>query len=651
MKIKLTLAFVISLIFTFASIAQETKGYDPHKTFDPNFLNEPGNPYRDGNGAPGPMYWQNRADYKIKGSLNTKEKSITGSVTIDYTNNSPDNMSFLWLYLEQNLFTLHSRGYYITPINGSRNGNPGYDYGFNIKSVKVALDGDSYTPKYIVTDTRMQIILPEILKAKGGKVNILIDYSYKIPEVGSDRTGYIQTKNGVIYQIGQWYPRMAVYDDVRGWNILPYLGAGEFYLEYGNFDYYVTVPSDYIVGGSGTLQNPDDVLTKKEIERLGKAEKSDSTVYIIKPDEVTAEDTVNPVTKTKTWHFKIDNARDASWGASHAFVWDAARMNLPSGKKSIIMSFYPVESAADTMWGSATQFAKASIEYNSKQWYEYPYPAAVDIAGRVSGMEYPGIVFCSLKSKKRRLWGVVDHEFGHTWFPMIVGSNERRYAWMDEGFNTFINHYSTLAFDNGKYLFTYHGAGSTKYLFNKNLNPIVSFPDAVPYSQVGRIAYFKPAKALILLRDDIVGPERFDYAFRTYIKRWAYKHPTPKDFFRTMNNVTGEDLDWYWKEWFYKKWTLDQAVKSVKYVDNDTTKGIVITITNNNQMVMPVTIEVKENNGKVGRVNMPAELWENGGEHSFIYHSTGMVNSVTIDPDEKFPDIDRTNNTWNSGTN
>ncbi len=648
-NIPLLSSFLLALLISALSFAQQSK-YDAHKLFDPNFLNQPGTIYRSGSGQPGPAYWQNRADYKISAALNTKENIVSGSETITYTNNSPDALPFIWLQLDQNLFTRESRGALSTPYEGARFGNQDFDGGDVIKSVKVIQGGNTVSPKYIITDTRMQIILPAAIKPKGDEIKIEIAWDFKIPEYGSDRMGMQKTKKGVIYEIAQWYPRMEVYDDVNGWNTLPYLGAGEFYLEYGNFDYTINAPADMIVVGSGKLQNPDEVLTSVQRKRLDEAANSDSTIYIRTVDEVNKLDSVSTEKNTKTWHFIINNSRDASWAASRAFVWDAARINLPSGRKSLAMSVYPVESASDTAWERSTEYAKASIEYNSKKWFEYPYPVAVNVAGRVGGMEYPGIVFCSWKAFRGRLWGVTDHEFGHTWFPMIVGSDERRYMWQDEGLNSFINIYSTLNFNNGEYKPRRNSARDlVPFLLRKDAEPIMTFSDVIKSPYLSLVAYYKPAAVLYLLREYVLGHERFDYAFRTYIKRWAFKHPQPKDFFRTMNDASGEDLNWFWKGWFYKKWNLDQAVKDVKYIGNDPSKGVLITIENLEQMAMPVTVQVKEQNGKVGRVELPVEIWQRGGTWTFKYNSTSMIDSVVIDPDKILPDINPDNNVWTSG--
>jgi len=648
------LCSVVCLTFLISGnvFAQQKSHYDQHKVFDPTFLNQPGTAFRSGSGAPGPQYWQNRADYKISAKLNPDKNELTGHVEITYTNNSPNNLPFVWLYLDQNTFKKNSRGSAVTPIGGNRFGDGGISNGGDIiQSVEVVEHRHKYKADYIISDTRMQIILPMAIKAKGGQVKILINYSFKIPKYGIDRMGIQSTQNGNIYEIAQWYPRMCVYDDVRGWDTLPYLGQGEFYLEYGNFDYQVTVPWNMIVVGTGVLQNPKDVLTKTERERMDKARQSEKTIYIRKPGEVNDVHS-RPVQHGElTWHYKLQNARDVSFAASKAFVWDAARIDLPGGKKALAESAYPVEVAGQDAWGKSTQYVKGTIESDSKMWFEYTYPTAVDVAGNVHGMEYPGIVFCGWQYQGKELFTTVTHEFGHNWFPMVVGSNERRYAFMDEGFNTFIDIFSTEHYKNDKFG-DYDEISDKPEQFGrffdqlKQDDPIMTYPDVIQPDYLGIDAYVKPALGLWMLRQDVLGPKRFDYAFKTYIKRWAFKHPTPKDFFRTMNDASGEDLNWFWKEWFYKNWTLDQAVTDVHYVDQDPSKGAYITIKNLNKMVMPLTIEVYESNGKKGRKKLPVEIWQRGGKWTFKYNSTAKIDSVVVDPDHKLPDVDTDNNTW-----
>ncbi|HXB12056.1 MAG TPA: M1 family metallopeptidase [Bacteroidia bacterium] len=650
MKLASTLTALSIALCCQLAHGQDQQGYDPKQVFDLTFLSEPGTAYRSGSGAAGPMYWQNRADYKIDASLDTVKQEISGTVEITYSNNSPDELNYLWLQLDQNLFTRKSRGHNTTPIGGYRFGNVEFEGGDSIHSISITEHGKTITPKFVVTDTRMQVILNEPLKPKTDKIVLKISYSFKIPTYGSDRMGITPTKNGKIYEIAQWYPRMEVYDDVEGWNTLPYLGAGEFYLEYGDIDYSVTVPANQVVAGSGELQNPNDVLTSNEVSKLNAARESEKSVFIIGADEVGKSSTRPKSQGNQTWHFKIHNTRDAAWACSNAFVWDAARINLPDNKKALAMSFYPAEVGSDSGWGRATEYVKGSIEFYSQAYYVFPYPVASNVAGSVSGMEYPGIVFCGQRAKLAGLFFVTTHEFGHNWFPMVVGSNERKYAWMDEGFNTFINTFSGKNFNKGEYYKPQNPRQIVSFMMKPNIQTIMTYPDAINPKDLGQLAYYKPALGLYMLRESVLGEDRFNYAFRTYIDRWAFKHPTPMDFFRTMNEASGEDLSWFWKEWFYKNWTLDQAVEDVKYVNSDPGNGVDITITNNNAMVMPAVVEVKESNGNTGRVHLPVEIWQRGGKWTFHYNSTSMIKSVVIDPDGEFPDVNADNNTWTSGT-
>ena len=626
--------------------------YDARTLFNPSFIEQLATPTRTAGGQPGEAYWQNAADYQIAASLDEKAARVTATVNITYTNNSPDRLPFVWLQLDQNLFRADSRGATVTPVAGGRFGNSarGFRGGDSLQTVTVELHGKKVKADYRVVDTRMQIILPEAMKPHGDKLTIRIAYGFNIPEYGADRLGRIQTKNGEIFEVGQWYPRMAVYDDVEGWNTLPYMSA-EFYLEYGNYDYTLNVPANYLVGGSGELVNPAEVLTSAQQSRLTKAAGSDKTVLVRSADEVTQANS-RPAGKNGrlTWHFRCQRARDVAWAASAAFIWDAARMNLPSGRKSLAMSLYPTESAQDTAWNRSTEYVKKSIEYNSKQWYEYSYPVATNVAGVVGGMEYPGIVFCGVKARKDDLWGVTDHEFGHNWFPMIVGSNERKYPWMDEGFNTFINILSTNNFNNGEYKALNDTArlvaGNIRYILDPATVPPYTVPDVTPANYLGYAAYSKMGYGLFLLRSEILGPERFDYAFRSYIKRWAFKHPQPKDFFRTMNEASGEDLTWFWREWVYNNWTLDQAVTTVTYVNQDPAQGALITLENRGQAAMPVTVEVRETNGKTSRVHLPVEIWQRGGTWTFRYNSTTPLTLVRLNPNKLLPDANRYNNVW-----
>jgi hypothetical protein len=659
MRLKLLAGFIPAL-FALASVCQAQQQpaatpaapaatdskYNYRDAFGPYFYSKNGNEYRAADGQPGPKYWQNRADYQIAATLNDQTNEITGSETLTYTNNSPQTLRFLWMYVEQNLFRQDSRGTAIVPPQGSRNWGRGqvFDAGDKIKSVKV----DGIDVKYLITDTRMEVFLPKELEGNGGKVKVQIEWSFIAPDYGSDRMGVLTTKNGKIFQIAQWYPRMCVYDDIMGWNTLPYTGPGEFYLEYGDFDLNITAPANHIVVASGELQNPQDVYTPEQQKRWAEAAQSEKTVIIRSASEVT-DPASRPSGKSMlTWHFKIKNARDASWGSSAAFIVDAAKMDLPSGRKAMAISAYPVESDGNDAYGRSTEYTKKSIEFNSAKWFEFPYPNATVVAGITGGMEYPGIVFCGYKAKGRGLWGVNDHEFGHTWFPMIVGSNERLYGWMDEGFNTFINTLSTADFNNGEYKskrpMDMHRTGA--FITNPTLEPVLTEPADIKEANTGTLLYFKPSAALTVLREQILGEDRFDRAFRTYIARWAYKHPTPDDFFRTMENASGETLNWFWRGWFINNWRLDVAVSDVKYVNDDPTKGAYITLDNLDKMAMPVILEIKTKSGKTDRVKLPVEIWERFNSFTFKYPSTEEIESVTYDPDKVFPDYNEDNNVW-----
>ncbi len=648
MKLKLIAGFTLAFMsVTGISQAQQApvSNYNYHEAFAPFFYTKNGNEFRAADGQPGAKYWQNRADYQLSATLNDQNNEVTGAEVLTYTNNSPQKLDFLWMQLDQNLFKQDSRGTAIIPPSGSRNGGRGNlaNVGYNIKSVKI---GD--TPvKFLINDTRMQVFLPTGVNPNGGQIKLNIEYSFVVPEYGSDRTGIQNTKNGKIYTVAQWYPRMYVYDDIMGWNTLPYTGPAEFYLEYGDFDLSITAPANHIVVASGELQNPQDVYTPEQLKRWALAEKSEETVVIRSASEVTDAASRPAGKKQLTWKFKIKNARDASWGSSAAFIIDAAKMDLPSGKKSTAISAYPVESDGKDAWGRSTEYVKKSIEYNSQKWFEYPYPAATAVAGVVGGMEYPGIVFCSWKAKKGSLWGVNDHEFGHTWFPMIVGSNERLYGWMDEGFNTFINTLSTADFNKGEY------AGKKQdmqkvgaYLTSSQMEPVMSYPENLREENTGWMLYFKPSTGLTLLREQILGPERFDFAFRTYVARWAFKHPTPDDFFRTMENASGETLQWFWRGWYVNNWRLDVGVRDVKYVSGDASKGALITLDNLDKLVMPATLEIKTVSGKVDRIKLPVEIWERNSTFIVRYPSTEEIQSVTYDPDKVLPDYNSDNNVW-----
>lgn len=597
-------------------------------------------PLRTAAGTPGEAYWQQRADYVIRATLDPAEHRISGSETITYTNNSPESLALLWLQLDQNIFHPESRGATIQGGDSRWSGAfPGG--GFTLGDLVVVQNGRRYTPEHLVDDTRLRLSLEEPVPAGGGTVQIEIAFSFVVPPYGADRNGRLDVEQGTVYEIAQWYPRMYVFDDVHGWNALPYLGQGEFYLEYGNFDLEITAPREFVVVATGALTNPEEVLTAEQQQRLAAARSSAETVTIIGKDEVGRPASRPAASGPLTWRFRAENVRDVSWAASDAFLWDAA-----SWEDVLVQSFYPHEGLGtpnNPGWEKSTEYVRHSIAHYSEQWFRYPYPVATNVGGVVGGMEYPMIVFCDVRARGFDLFDVTDHEIGHSWFPMIVGSDERRYAWMDEGFDTFINYYSTLA---------YYGADGlpsnsldSDYIARLMrsryaVDPINTYPDRIDRYATGFLSYRKPGKGLLILREYILGPERFDPAFRAYIEEWAYKHPQPSDFFRLMESTAGEDLDWFWRAWFYESGTLDQAVASVVERDDAT----LITVTQPHDFVLPVELQVTYAGGRTERKRIPVEAFAT--RDAFTEAVVGDVVRVEVDPDFHLPDVDRTNNEW-----
>ncbi|HEY4293399.1 M1 family metallopeptidase [Luteibacter sp.] len=613
--------------------------FDPRETFAPFTYPQPVNAYRSASGMPGPMFWQNRADYELAATLDPVKNTLNGKATIRYTNNSPDALDVLWLQLDEDRFTADARGNFTSGKTEKRHTD-----GYRIASVTI----DGKKVDYVVSDTRMQVRLPQAVAAKGGKISLIVAYSYDLPGDFGGRTGFAPSKNGTIYEMAQWYPRMCVYDDLRGWDTAPYLNS-EFYLEYGDIDYAVTVPSDMIVAGSGELVNPEDVLTATQRDRLAKARQSDRTVMIRTAAEVTDPASRPRQGGTLTWKFRMKNTRDVAFGASTAYVWDAARINLPEGKTALAMSVYPVESVGQDRWSRSTEYMKASVEHFSTKWYPYPYPVAINEAGTAaSGMEYPGIVFDPMKAPAKPLHMVTAHEIGHTWFPMIVGSDERRNAWMDEGFNTFIDVYEADAFNHGEFAPKRDGEYAPKggnpvdeilpLLADKDAPPLLIGADMIKEKYRHPATYFKAALGLVLLREEIIGPERFDPAFRKYIATWAYRHPSPSDFFRLMESEAGEDLSWFWRGWFEHNWQLDMSVDKVE--------GTMVTVSNLDQLVMPATLRITFDDKSTRDIRIPVETWQQHESFDVDVPGSRKIVRAEIDADHKIPDRDRGNNGW-----
>jgi hypothetical protein len=544
------------------------------------------NEYRTASGAPGPKYWQQRADYDIRAELDEENLRLTGSETITYFNNSPDQLTYLWLQLDENQHSSINNANYqnsttmpevFTDRGLARLEEGGTDNKLGHQITKVT-DALGKPLKYTINKTMMRLELPAVLKP-GQRFVFKIDWHYTITDRMSrgGRGGYelFPEDGNYLFTITQWYPRLCVYSDFQGWQHNQFTGRGEFALTFGNFKVQMTVPADHVVGSTGECQNYAQVLTPAQLARWQKAQTSREPVEVVTLEEAKAAESKKSKTK-KTWIYKADNVRDFAWTSSRKFVWDAVPQNV-QGKKIMCMSYYGKEA-----YGLYRKFSSKAVAHTVKTYSDftipYPYPVAISVEAS-NGMEYPMICFNFGRTEKdgtysegtkNGMLGVIIHEVGHNFFPMIINSDERQWTWMDEGLNTFVEYLTEELWDN-KFPSKRGPAYSiTDYmkLPKDELEPIMTNSENI--ARFGPNAYAKPATGLNILRETVVGRELFDYAFKEYARRWAFKHPTPADLFRTMNDATGENLDWFWRGWFYSTDACDISLDSVKYARADT---------------------------------------------------------------------------------
>ncbi len=548
------------------------------------------NTFRTASGAPGKDYFQQRADYDIKAELDDAKQRITGSEIITYFNRSGDPLTYLWLQLDQNNFTPNATGNIaetgsLDPARGASFTNvpgksplAGKDYGYKIMSVR---DKAGKALRYTINETMMRVDLPQPL-IPGQQVVFSVDWNFNIVDANAThaRSGYeFFPKDGnYVYEIAQWFPRMCVYDDVNGWQNKQFLGQGEFTLVFGNYKVALTVPADHIVGATGELQNPDQVLTATQRQRWQQAGNStDKPVVIVTQTEAEAAEKSKSTGK-KTWIYKADNVRDFAFATSRKFIWDAMKPDV-EGKRVWAMSLYPKE--ANPLWGQySTRLVAHTLQSYSRRTFAYPYPVAYSVHGPVGGMEYPMICFNGARPQpdgtysqgvKNFLILVVIHEVGHNFFPMIVNSDERQWSWMDEGLNSFLEGLACLEWDPDFPATGIQPQSIVPYMkTDPTLQvPIMSSSDNILPGTFGPNAYTKPATGLNILRETVMGRELFDYAFKEYSRRWMFKHPTPADFFRTLEDASGVDLDWFWKGWFFGVQPVDQALVDVDWFTID----------------------------------------------------------------------------------
>ena len=554
------------------------------------------NEYRNAAGAPGPKYWQQKADYLIDVAINENTLKLTGSEKITYTNNSPDKLNYLWLQLDQNVRQKNSLGQQVRArslrdslsaksIMGYTGDYNSYDGGFKIESVK---DSNGNDLPYTIVETMMRVDIPKPL-APGASYTFSVDWWYNMYDrmLLNGRGGYeyFPKDGNYDFTLAQWYPRMAVYDDVEGWQNKQFLGRGEFALTFGDFEVNITVPSDHIVGATGWLQNANEVLTPTQYERFQKAQNSEEIIFIVNEKEARKNEK-SKAQDTKTWKFKADNVRDFAFTSSRKYIWDAVSVPLES-HKPLAMSFYPKE--GNPLWEEySTKAVANTLRYNSEKTIDYPYPVAISVHAANQGMEYPMICFNygrpDEKGKyserlKEGLVSVVVHEVGHNFFPMIINSDERQWTWMDEGLNTFMEH-STMARYYPDFDLTWGTPqGITEYMKGDKsfIRPIMTNSEEI--RQFGYNGYGKPSAALVLLRETVMGEELFDKAFKEYAQRWAFKRPMPADFFRTMEDASAVDLDWFWKGWFFSIDNVDVELSNVRWFKiNTQQKGIENTV-------------------------------------------------------------------------
>ncbi len=684
------------------------------------------NEYRTASGAPGQAYWQQQADYVITITLNEKNHSITGSETITYTNNSPDVLTYLWIQLDQNMRAKTSSTAKIKTSSIKKNemstksfqaisGVENFDGGFNIATVKDASGKDL---KYIINQTMMRIDMPVKLN-KGEKFIFNIAWSYNINDRmqlgGRSGYEYFPKDGNSLYTIAQFFPRLASYNDVNGWQNKQFLGRGEFTLIFGDYDVSITVPADHVVGATGSLQNPTDVLTKEQLKRFEASKTSfDKPVIIVTQDEAVKREK-NPSSKTKTWHFKATNVRDFAFASSRKFIWDAMAVKI-GDKTPLAMSYYPKE--GNPLWEKESTVAVANtIVGYSKRTIDYPYPVAISVHSASIGMEYPMICFNFGRPNEdgtfsdRTKYGMISvivHEVGHNFFPMIINSDERQWTWMDEGFDTFVQSLVTKEYYPDMPARRGTAASIVDYMKGNpdNIRPIMTNSEQL--YQFGNNAYAKPAAAFSILRETIMGPELFDYAFKEYAERWAFKNPEPADFFRTMEDASAVDLDWFWRGWFYTTDFVDIEISNVKWFkvatdeksfENKTASGKIdnkntdsdgnnvdfsggfepirltdtkaseyrefmnsvddeaikkeyannnlyeITLKNKGGLVMPVIIEWTFKDGTKEIERLPAEIWRrNENEVTKVFVKKKEVVNISLDPNLETADVKTVNN-------
>ncbi len=688
--------FIPALIILFAVVSVKAQQTNTNKFRQMYDLLPTPNTYRTASGAPGHQYWQQQVDYDIKITLDDEKQLISGEEWITYHNNSPDALNYLWVQLDQNIRAKNSLRKQTRTGSGNSSSiltslsklYPVFDGGFKINGVK---DKKGDNLPYTINQTMMRIELPETL-LPGNKFKLNIKWWYNINDrrkvYGRSGMEYFAENDNYLYVIAQFYPRLAVYNDVEGWQNKQFLGKGEFTLSFGNYNVEITVPTDHIVSASGVLQNPDQVLTDEQKNRLEKAKKSDEPIFIVTEQEARKNEKTK-ASGTKTWKFKADNVRDFAFASSRKFIWDAVGVKF--GDRTVMaMSFYPKE--GNPLWEEySTRVVAHTLKIYSKYTFDFPYPVAQSVHTENIGMEYPMICFNGGRPSpdgtyysfiKYNMISVIIHEVGHNYFPMIVNSDERQWTWMDEGLNTFLQYLAEQAWEDNYPSWV----GPTKIIgyMSKNKNqqmPIMTNSELI--LNFSSNAYIKPATALSILRKTVMEPEQFDYAFKTYAQRWKFKQPYPADFFRTMEDASAIDLDWFWRGWFYTTDHVDIAITDVKGFKIDETKSkdkeeaieiefidkkrykkyydepfeelndfdisdfyfYTISFKNIGGLIMPLIVEFEYTDGTKEIKKVPAEIWrKDNNEVTKTFLTEKKVKKIRLDPLQETADVETGNN-------
>lgn len=604
---------------------------------------------RTARGVPGPRYWQQEVDYRIDAELNPRTAVLQGAETITYINHSPDTLRTMVLHLYQNAFKQGVPRVREVPITG----------GITIEDV--AVGGVAATPArrgtqaapgraaYLIDNTLMYVALPAPLPP-GGTTTLDIGWHFTVPPVGAPRTGHI---DHTVFNVAQWYPQVAVYDDVEGWHAWPYWTDGEFYLEYGDFDVSLTVPEGWVVGGTGVLQNPEEVLTDVARERLSQATRGDEVVRVVTADDLEAGNATQRAPGGQlTWRFAARDVRDFAFGASNRYLWDATRATVGDqdgdgdAETIPVQAYYRPETAH---WREAARFTRHALEYHSRHWHPYIYPQMTSLEGPIGGMEYPMAVFVRDFPTAQTLYEVINHEAAHEWWPMMVGSKEPEYAWQDEGLATYVENLATMDLFPEARPFVQSFRSYARVAGTDYEKPMMRQADLYGPGPARVIAsYHKPAVLLRAL-GAVVGEETVHRALGEYADRWLLRHPYALDFFNTVEDVAGRDLDWFWHPWWFETATLDHSLAEVKLEPAGGGERLSIVIDDQGDAPMPVLLAVTLASGDVRRVTVPVERWLAGGGTRRITETlevAGPVARVEIDPEMLLPEVDRDDNVW-----